>query len=229
MKVMILAAGRGERLRPLTDNIPKPLVEVAGKPVIVRLIESLASEGFRELVINLGYLGDKVRTALGDGSQYGISITYSREPGHALETGGGIFQALPLLSDPFLVVNGDIATDFPFLRVPTEFNSVAHLVLVPNPPHHPHGDFSLQGDRVGLKEQPRFTFSGIGIYRKSFFCQCKPGRFSIAPLLRAAAANGQVSGQLYRGFWSDIGTPERLQRWCELLRSQQENDNEPNQ
>ena len=217
MKAMILAAGRGERLRPLTDSLPKPLIEVAGKPIIVYLIESLARAGFCDLVINLGYLGEKVRTALGNGSQYGVSITYSREPAGALETGGGIFQALPLLSDPFLVVNGDIATDFPFQQLPKTIDSKAHLILVPNPRHHPRGDFSLQGGRVGLEDQPRFTFSGIGIYRKAFFCQCKPGRFSIAPMLLKAAAKGQISGQLYQGLWSDLGTPQRLQKWRDLL------------
>ncbi len=217
MKVMILAAGRGERLKPLTDSIPKPLLQAGGKPLIVRIIEQLVRSGFSELVINLGYRGRQIEAALGDGDGYGVSIDYSREPETALETGGGIYHALPLLSDPFMVVNGDIATDFPFSQLPMRLETLAHLVLVPNPPQHPEGDFALEQGQVCEDGPHKWTFSGIAIYSHRLFRQCRPGRFPLAPLLRQAIEKGQVTGQLYRGFWSDIGTVERLQRWREQL------------
>ncbi|BCX82811.1 N-acetyl-alpha-D-muramate 1-phosphate uridylyltransferase [Methylomarinovum caldicuralii] len=220
MKAMILAAGRGERLRPLTDRLPKPLVEVAGKPLIVHLIEALARAGFRDLVVNLGYRGAQIREALGDGSAFGVDIAYSPEPEAALETGGGIFQALPQLSDPFLVVNGDLGTDYPFARLSAlpAGDALAHLVLVPNPPHHPAGDFALEAGRVLPEGMRRYTFSGIGVYRQALFAGCRPGRFPLAPLLRRAAAAGRVSGEVYQGAWSDIGTPGRLAAWRRQLR-----------
>ncbi len=218
MKAMILAAGRGERLRPLTDTVPKPLLEAGGKPLIVHTIERLVQAGFTELVINLGYRGSQIETALGDGSAFGARIAYSREPEQALETGGGMFQALPNLSDPFLAVNADVATDFPLAELPREIPGLAHLVLVPNPSYHQEGDFALVDGWVqpqGLK----YTFSGIGVYRHALFRDCQPGRFPLAPLVRQAAAQGQVSGQLHLGFWSDLGTLARLKEFdCKLRR-----------
>lgn len=221
MKAMILAAGRGERLRPLTDRLPKPLVEVAGRPLIVHLIEALARAGFRELVVNLGYRGAQIREALGDGAAFGVDIAYSPEPEAGLETGGGIFQALPQLSDPFLVVNGDLGTDYPFARLSSlpAGDDLAHLVLVSNPSHHPAGDFALEAGRVLPEGMRRYTFSGIGVYRQALFAGCLPGRFPLAPLLRRAAAAGRVSGEVYQGAWSDIGTRGRLAAWRRQLRN----------
>jgi len=210
-KVMILAAGRGERMRPLSDRIPKPLLPVAGKPLLVHLIESLARAGLRDLVVNYAHLGRQIADYLGDGGQWGVRIAYSPEPAGGLETGGGIYQALPLLdSDPFTVVNGDIWTDYPFTNLPKTLDGLAHLVLVDNPPHHPQGDFCLQDGRIGADGAPRQTFSGIGVYSRRLFEQCAPGRFPLAPVLRAAMERGQVSGEHYKGRWRDVGTPERL-------------------
>lgn len=214
---MILAAGRGERLRPLTDATPKPLIMAGGKPLIAHVIERLVLAGFAQLVINLGYLGDQIEAFLGDGSAFRAKIAYSREPKEALETGGGIFQALPLLSDPFLVVNGDVATDFPFTELPRKILGLAHLVLVPNPAHHPQGDFAFTAGWIKDQGAPRYTFSGIGVYRHALFAGCQPGRFPLAPILRQAIAKGQVSGQLYSGFWSDIGTLDRLEAFERYL------------
>ncbi len=213
MKAMILAAGRGERMRPLTDSTPKPLLEAGGRPLIVRVIEGLAQSGFTDLVINLGYMGDQIETVLNDGTRFGVRIAYSHEPESALETGGGIYHALPLLSDPFLVVNGDIATDFLFSELPLRLEGLAHLVLVPNPSYHPGGDFALVDGRVLETGPQKLTFSGIGIYSHRLFCHCQSGRFPLAPLLLQAMGCGQVTGQLYSGFWSDIGTAERLNQW----------------
>lgn len=214
---MILAAGRGDRLRPHTDAMPKPLLAVAGKPLIQWHIEALAAGGISELVINHAWLGDQIEAALGDGAVFGVHIAYSPEPGGALETGGGIFQALPLLRSgaededaPFLVVNGDVLTDIDFARLPRRIAGLAHLVMVPNPPHHPSGDFCLQGERVTLDRGPRLTFSGIGLYRPSLFARCQRGAFPLAPLLQAAIAEGRVSGELHPGLWIDVGTAERL-------------------
>lgn len=213
MKAMILAAGRGERLRPLTDSLPKPLLKAGGKPLIVHTIERLVQAGFTDLVINLGYRGDQIKAALGNGSVWGARIVYSRESETAFDTGGGIFHALPHLSDPFLVVNGDVATDFPFAELPRNLAGLAHLVLVPNPPHHPGGDFALVGGWVQEAGAQKYTFSGIGVYSHALFYHCQPGKFPLAPLLHRAMAQGQVTGRLYLGFWSDIGTPERLREW----------------
>lgn len=211
MKVMILAAGRGERMRPLSDRIPKPLLPVAGKPLLIHLIESLTHAGLRDLVVNYAHLGRQIADYLGDGSQWDAHIAYSPEPAGGLETGGGIYQALSLLdSDPFLVVNGDIWTDYPFIGLPKTLDGLAHLVLVDNPPHHPQGDFCLKGERVEADGVPRLTFSGIGVYSRRLFEQCTPGRFPLAPVLRAAMEHGQVSGEYYKGRWRDVGTPERL-------------------
>ncbi|TAM48381.1 MAG: nucleotidyltransferase family protein [Gammaproteobacteria bacterium] len=212
MRVMILAAGRGERMRPLTDVTPKPLLPVAGKALIVHLIEQLARAGLRDLVVNHAHLGHQFEDYLGDGSRFGVRIVYSPEPEGGLETGGGIYQALSLLdSDPFIVVNGDIWTDFPFERLPQSLDGLAHLVLVDNPPHHARGDFFLKEDgRVLAGGEPTLTFSGIGVYHRALFGHCQSGRFPLAPLLRAAMAQNKVSGEYYGGRWRDVGTPERL-------------------
>jgi MurNAc alpha-1-phosphate uridylyltransferase len=211
MKVMILAAGRGERMRPLSDRVPKPLLPVAGKPLIVRLIEQLARAGFHDLIVNYAHLGGQIADYLGDGRGLGVRIVYSPEPDGGLETGGGILQALPLLdAGPFAVVNGDIWTDYPFARLPRTPAGLAHLVLVDNPPHHPQGDFRLHASRVCAEGVPRLTFSGIGVYRRALFASCTAGRFPLAPLLRAAMEPGRVSGEYYGGRWRDVGTPDRL-------------------
>ena len=211
MRAMILAAGRGERLRPLTDRTPKPLMDVGGMPLIEYHIRSLARAGFREIVINQGHLGDQLPIVIGDGSRWGVAIHWSDEQPEALETGGGIFQALPLLGAPFLVVNGDVWTDYPFARLRAVKCDWAHLVLVPNPEQHPAGDFSLQHARVRQDGENRLTFSGIGVYHPRLFDGCKAGKFSVVPLLRTAMDQQLVTGECYRGRWEDIGTLERLE------------------
>jgi len=218
MNAMILAAGRGERMRPLTDHTPKPLLEVGGKPLIVHHIERLAAAGIREIVINHAHLGAQIEAALGDGARWGVHIQYSPE-GKALETGGGIFRALPLLGPgPFLVVNGDIWTDLEFSQLHLPEGLLAHLVLVENPPHNPNGDFALAQRFVLSQGEPRYTFSGIGVYRPDLFRDCQPGAFPLAPLLRSAMDVGLVSGELYSGHWSDVGTPARLQALDRMLK-----------
>ncbi|HXH04449.1 MAG TPA: nucleotidyltransferase family protein [Candidatus Competibacteraceae bacterium] len=212
MKAMILAAGRGERMRPLTDHTPKPLLVAGGKPLIVHHIEALAAAGLRELVINLGHLGERIAAALGDGARWGVRIAYSPEPPGALETGGGIHQALPLLgNEPFAVINGDIWCDYPYARLPQRPAGLAHLLLVDNPPHHPQGDFALCDGRVRADGEARLTYSGIAVLDPRLFAGCTPGRFPLAPLLRAAMAQDAVSGERHRGAWADIGTPQRLE------------------
>ncbi len=220
MRAMILAAGRGNRMRPLTDHTPKPLLRVGGKPLIQYHIERLAAAGIRELAINHAHFGEQIEETLGDGSGLGVSIRYSPEgEGRALETGGGIFKALPLLGPaPFLAINADIWTDCPFADLDRGLaaDDLAHLVLVENPAHHPSGDFALDNGRVRSDGFPRYTFSGIGIYRPALFDGCTPGAFPLAPLLRRAMDRGQVGGRLHLGHWHDIGTPERLDaldRW----------------
>ncbi len=218
MKAMILAAGRGERMRPLTDHTPKPLLEVAGRRLIEYHIDNLVAAGMTELVINHAHLGEQIETVLGDGSAYGATIQYSAET-TALETAGGIFNALPLLGDaPFVVVNADVWTDYPFQQLPGSIEGLAHLVLVNNPKHNPQGDFALQGAQVREDGEQKFTFSGISILRPELFAGCKPGAFPLAPLLRRAMQSGKVSGEHYRGEWCDIGTPERLQQLDQKLR-----------
>jgi MurNAc alpha-1-phosphate uridylyltransferase len=222
MKVMILAAGRGERMRPLTDATPKPLLPVGGKPLLAHLIERLARAGMRDLVINHAHLGDQVVRHFGTGEAFGVRISYSAEGEGGLETGGGIFQALPLIGeDPFAVVNGDIWTDYPFERLPRRLNGQAHLVLVDNPVHHPRGDFVLEGGQVRVEGDARLTFSGIGVYARSLFADCQAGKFPLAPLLRAAMARDAVSGEHFTGQWSDIGTIERLASLNAMLMSAQ--------
>ena len=221
MKAMILAAGRGERMRPLTDATPKPLLLAGGKPLIVWHIEKLARAGFTELVINHAHLGDQIEASLGDGSRFGVSIRYSAEA-EALETAGGIANALPLLgAGPFLVVNGDIFCDYDFAALPPELGALsAWLVLVDNPAHHPDGDFALKDDRVLNEGEHKLTFSGIGLYRPELFASIARGsKARLAPLLREQMALGRVGGEHYRGFWLDVGTPQRLHMLDKLLSS----------
>ena len=224
MDALILAAGRGERLRPLTDTTPKALIEVAGKPLIAHRLEALAASGVVRIVVNVAHLGEQIEACLGDGSRFGVSIRYSREPAGALETGGGIAHALSLgqlSSDPFLVINSDVWTDFDFRDLPGAISGLAHLVLVPNPPHRPGGDFCLHDDQVISDAAPcrgqRLTFAGMGVYRRGLFADCPPGRFPLAPLLRRAADAGQVSAQRHPGCWIDVGTPERLRQLKQRL------------
>ena len=209
---MILAAGRGERMHPLTDHTPKPLLEVAGKPLIVWHIERLAAAGYGHLVINHAHLGAQIEQRLGSGAAWGVRISYSAEgEGRALETGGGIFRALPLLGkSPFLVVNGDVWCDIDFGGLRLAAEDLAHLVLVDNPAHHPKGDFVLDHGRVSSHGDGRLTFSGIGAYRAELFHGCEPGAFPLAPLLRRTMDAGRVSGSHHHGAWWDIGTPQRL-------------------
>ncbi len=225
MKAMILAAGRGERMRPLTDHTPKPLLKVGGRRLIEYHIDALVAAGLREIVINHAHLGSQIEALLGDGVRYGAQINYSADTpeGEALETGGGIFKALPLLGDaPFVVINGDIWTDYPYRHLPTVPQGMAHLVLIDNPPHHLKGDFVL---RVGTHHnmvhgtnnvydpapsEPTLTFTGIGVYRPELFAGCTPGKFQLAPLLRKAMQQHAVTGVHYTGRWMDIGTPQRL-------------------
>ena len=208
---MILAAGRGERLRPLTDATPKPLLLVQGKPLIAWHLEALARAGVREVVINLSWLGGQISAALGDGSSWGLSIVYSDEGPVALETGGGIHHALPLLGEqPFLLVNGDTFTDFDFAQLRLGSAELARLVLVPNPSHHPGGDFALRDGQVSEQGEPRYTYAGIGLYHPELFAACSPGRFPLLPLLRRAIAAGRLRGDLSSGAWADVGTASRL-------------------
>jgi len=208
---MLLAAGRGHRMRPLTDETPKPLLEVAGKPLILWHIERLAKAGICQLVINHAYLGWKIEDYLGDGSRYGVKIKYSAEgENHALDTGGGIFHALPLLDDAFLVVNADIWIDLDFSTLRISDEALAHLVLVDNPPHNEAGDFHLNGNSLDADGQPRLTFSGVGLYRPALFKDCSAGAFRLAPVLIEAMNHAAVTGEHYQGDWTDVGTPERL-------------------
>ncbi|HLD08495.1 MAG TPA: nucleotidyltransferase family protein [Methylophilaceae bacterium] len=223
MKVMILAAGRGERMRPLTDHTPKPLLTVGGKPLIVWHLERLAAAGFVEVVINHAHLGEQIEAALGNGSHWGLSIRYSAEK-VALETAGGIVNALPLLGDsPFLVVNGDIYTEFDFshLKTALQSNKYAHLVLVNNPPQHLQGDFVLDGNVLSLEGRQMLTFAGIGVYHPALFAGVECGaKAKLAPLLYTAIKNHQASAEHYAGVWRDIGTPERLQDLDKELKKQ---------
>lgn len=213
MKAMILAAGRGQRMMPLTADTPKPLLTVGGKALIVWHIERLANAGFKELVINHAYLGSQIEDALGDGTEWGVSIQYSPER-QALETAGGIANARLLLGDaPFLVVNGDVFTDIPFSTLGADLLNakLAHLVLVNNPKHHPEGDFVLENGWVKQAGSPMLTFSGVGLYKPDLFAHIQDGEAAkLAPILRKAMDQGLVSGTHYQGIWHDIGTPERL-------------------
>ena len=236
MRAIILAAGRGERMRPLTLSRPKPLLDVGGMALIEHHLYALADAGIREVVVNLSWLGEQLPAALGDGSRYGLAIAYSEEGPEPLETGGGIFRALPLLCpmgvEPFLALNGDVWMQYPYAELIERYSSglprkdQAHLVLVPNPEHNARGDFALDAERVvepvpgmaadtavaaRLAALPRYTFSGLGVYQPSLFNGCQDGIFKLAPLLRTAAAQDRVSASLFEGDWLDIGTPERLE------------------
>ncbi len=209
---MILAAGRGERMRPLTDHTPKPMLRVRGKPLIEHHVERLAQAGIERIVINLAWLGAVIRDYLGDGSRYGVTINYSEEAPRALETAGGIVRALPHLGPgAFLVVNGDIFTDYPFAQAAVTYDRDAHLILVPNPPQHPDGDFGLEQGLALPTAALQFTFSGIAVYRTAFFANCVDGVFPLKPLLLRAMAARRCSAELYPGLWEDVGTVERLQ------------------
>ncbi len=210
MKAMILAAGRGQRMRPLTDKTPKPLLKVRGKCLIEYHIEALRKAGIHELVINTGWLGQKIETYLQDGSRHNVRIAYSREPETTYETGGGIFHALDLLSDTFIVVNGDIRTDYNYSDLPDTLAGQAHIVLVDNPAHHPAGDFALSDGYAGSEGEPRLTFSGIGLYRKALFNGRRAGKFPLVSVLREAMRRNEVTAEHHRGDWNDVGTPERL-------------------
>lgn len=219
MKAMILAAGKGERMRPLTLHTPKPLVPVAGVPLIEYHLRALAKAGFKDIVINHAWLGQQIEDYLGDGAQLGLNIRYSPE-GEPLETGGGIFKALPLLGDePFVLVNGDIWTTFDFSQLHTPLQGRAHLVLVDNPGHHGRGDFRLLDARVEDADgaADTLTYSGIAVLDPALFAGCQPGAFKLAPLLRAAMARGEVSGEHFSGHWVDVGTLERLAEVEQLL------------
>ena len=221
MKAMILAAGLGNRMRPLTDHTPKPLLPAGGKPLIEYHLENIARAGIKDVIINLAYLGDKIRAHLGDGQQFGLQIHYSEEP-EPLETGGALFHALSLLGDePFLLVNGDVWCDFefaPFIQTPLDETQLGHLLLVPNPDFHPHGDFALDQNNLLVEDTDkihpqRFTFGGISLLKPKLIAQYPHLRqkFPLVEVLRSAISNQQLSGQVHRGHWSDVGTPERLE------------------
>jgi len=211
MKAMLLAAGRGERLRPITDSLPKPLVRIGGRPHNASHLARRAQARVREVVINLSWLGEKVRAALGDGREFGVRISWSEEGPVPLETGGGILKALPLLvPGPFLVVSADIWTDIDFAGIRIPDQSQAHLVLIPNPPHHPRGDFGLEEGLVVDRENDRLTYANVGIYRAELFDGFSARRFPLLTVLRRGIASRAVSGEIHRGEWCDVGTPERL-------------------
>ena len=211
MIAMILAAGRGERLRPVTENVPKSLVEVNGQTLLERHLQSLAKGGVETVVINLGWLGDQITERIGSGGEFGLNVVYSQEGDNTLETGGGIYRALPALgADPFLVINADIYTDMPLPDMQLGDDDMAHLVCVPVPEDKTSGDFAIVDGRIRNDGEPMFTFSGVSVYRPDFFTDCAPGRFSVVPMLRAAADADRISGSIYSGLWRDVGTPERL-------------------
>ena len=211
MRAMILAAGRGERLRPFTDELPKSLVEVRGESLLERHLENVQSAGVKTVVINLGWLGDQIVERVGSGQRYGLEVIYSQEGDDILETGGGIHKALPMLgSEPFLVVNADIYTDMPIPDIALADSHLGHLVMVPTPDYRSSGDFDIEDGLIRNGDRAAHTFSGVAIYRPEFFDGCEAGRFPLAPMLREAADHGQLSGSLYEGLWADVGTPERL-------------------
>ena len=212
MIAMLLAAGRGERLRPITDRMPKPLVEVQGTSLIERHLAALADAGATTVVINLGWLGEQIAERIGSGERYGVQVLYSDERDNILETAGGIRRALPLLGrEPFLVVNADIYTDIPLPCNPPEASEVAHLVLVPTPTFKTTGDFDIEDRKLTNADEPQYTFSGVAMYRPEFFADLEDGRRPLAPLLKRAAAEGRIGASLYEGVWADVGTPERLE------------------
>lgn len=216
MRAMILAAGRGERLRPLTDETPKSLVEVRGESLLERHLWNVQAAGIRTVVINLGWLGDRIVERVGSGERYGLDVIYSDEGDNILETGGGIHKALPHLGDePFLVVNADIYTDMPVPSVKLAAEHLGHLVMVPTPEYRDHGDFNIEGGLIRNGERALYTFGGVAVYRPEFFDGCEAGRFPLAPMLREAADQGYLSGSLYEGLWADVGTSERLSMLCQ--------------
>jgi len=218
MKAMILAAGRGERMRPLTDTIPKPLLSVGGRPLIEHHIEALARAGIEELVINLSWRGDQIRAFLGNGSKYGLSITYSEEGPEPLETGGGIHHALPLLgAEAFWLVNGDVYCEFNYRPLSLERDVLGHLVMVSNPGHHPDGDFCLDHGRLRGHGKKLMTYSGIALLHPRLFKDSVPGKFPLAPLLVNAMNQDAITGEQFDGTWIDVGTPERLRDLERLL------------
>lgn len=211
MIAMILAAGRGERLRPLTDTTPKSLIEVRGQSLLERHLENIRDAGISDVVINLGWLGEQIEARITGGSKYGVNVQFSPEGDNVLETGGGIHRALPMLGDePFLVVNADVFTDMPVPDITLSDDHMGHLVLVPTPDYHHGGDFDLDEGLVRNGDAPSLTFSGVAVYRPEFFKDCEAGRFSIVPMLREAADDGRLQGSIYKGLWADVGTPERL-------------------
>jgi N-acetyl-alpha-D-muramate 1-phosphate uridylyltransferase len=211
MRAMVLAAGRGERMGALTQDRPKPLLRAGGKALIDYTLEALARAGVHEVVVNHAYLGEQVIAHIADGARFGLCVSYSPETDGALETGGGLMQALPLLGpDPFIAVNADVFSDFDFTQLPYAPKGLAHLVLVPNPTHHRSGDFGLEHGYVNEHGTPRHTFSGIGVYRPELWRHRTGGHFPLGPLLRETMSSGGVTGQLHDGIWNDIGTPERL-------------------
>ncbi len=219
MRAMILAAGRGERMRPLTDNMPKSMLEVSGKPLIQYHVENLVQAGIVDIVINHALFGEQIEDHLNDGKFLGANISYSAEDDQPLETAGGIVKALPLLGDkPFVTVNADIWTDFPFQDLLRECedlcddpaNNLAHIILVDNPEHNPNGDFAFSDGKVLNQGEPMLTYSGISVFKSAFFKDCPSGSIPLAPMLRQASSQGRVTGSHYQGQWQDIGTPERL-------------------
>jgi len=220
MKAMILAAGRGERMQPLTDKTPKPLLEVGGKALIVYHLEALKHAGIEQVVINHAWLGEQICHRLGDGADYGLRIEYSAEAPHALETAGGIIQALPLLGDaPFIVINGDIWNDFPLSCLPKQPEGLAYLVMVDNPAHNQQGDFCLQKGYLHPEGGVKYTYSGIGVYDPRLFAALPPGVRPLAPILKAAMGRDEIHGEHYAGQWVDVGTPQRLAELDRVLRS----------
>lgn len=212
MIAMILAAGRGERLRPLTDTVPKALTEVRGQSLLERHLLALKNAGVKTVVINLGWLGEQIADRVGSGAAYGLNVIYSPEDEEILETGGGIHHALPLLgADPFVVVNADICTDMPMPAVELNAQDMGSLMLIPTPDDKAQGDFDVIDGRLRNGPERPFTFSGVAVYRPEFFADCTPGRFSIVPMLRAAADADQLAAEVYSGSWTDVGTVERLE------------------
>lgn len=211
MKAMVLAAGRGERMRPLSDSVPKPLLLAGGKPLIGHMLARLACAGIRHVVINLSWLAERIRAVLRDGAEYGVQISYIEEGPVPLETGGGIVNALPLLgADPFIVVSGDIWTDFDFRRLQLPAGADGQVVLVQNPAHYPRGDFALEGDRVVARNRDRLTYANIGLFRGEMFLGSHPVRFPLIHVLESSIAAGRLHGQIHRGEWMNIGTPQQL-------------------
>jgi len=210
MRAMILAAGLGKRMQPLTNQTPKPLVELAGQPLIVYHLKNLARANIKDIVINLGHLGEKIESVLKDGSEFGVNIEYSRED-PILETGGGVVKALPLLGpDPFLVLSGDILTDYPFQNLPKNLEKLAHFVLVDNPPHHPKGDYALSGDLVNQTGDPLLNYGGITVFDPKFFEGAPKGKFPLPVLFEKWMPKGEITGEYYSGLWHNLGTIEQL-------------------